>query len=391
MMTYDNAVREGMLRPHHSRQGKMTLLNGKPAGRVQVRSGPEKQGMLGLFDLGIPSDGGPVGGGGDYGGGGGYGAFDPAPILAQFAALRAALQAQADAANTQIGGNADQWRQRLAALQADQTKMETQTLQNILAANQQQQANYQAAVAPVTADLQAQGFSAAPVQQTATLDDQHLKDLAERQRQLSQRFSEINQRSYTDRQAAEAGQTAGAKNIVAMKLADYMLQLEQAQAEALGSGGGGGGGGGYGGGGGGGGYDTYTSGDATTLGALGEMLPDARDFGGGAVYGSPTAQELATQILYGSGGQRYKVGGKLLKPLGHLGEGGGIRGNPNAAGQVVHKYLAQLKRKGIPLGMRRGEFVNQFVTNIAQGQKDRRKAKTKRQNYKVRAAARNLP
>ena len=228
------------------------------------------------------------GGGSALGGGAPY---DP------YAALYAALDARAAQAHTQIGQGATQYLARLAALNDSQVANNTQTLANISAGSTQRQANYQSQVNPVTADLTAQGFSAAPVKQAATIDLQNLLGEEERQKQLSQRFAEINARSYGDHQATSAEQTAGANNTVNMRLAEFKMKLAmQAAADAAG---GSGGGGGYGGGGGS-GYDGPPSISVSNAmsDAAGNANSELVKYAGSLFGGNPLGQRIwANQVL----------------------------------------------------------------------------------------------
>ncbi len=183
------------------------------------------------------------GGGGGYedGGGGGY-APDPALIEA----LRRLNEEIAPKAMSEITAAEQAWRMRLAQLQQVQSQESAAIAAQIGGDNMQAQQAYGNAVNPILGDLQAQGFSASPIQQQAALDQQRFADYGQRQQDMSARFGQIQNRSFADRDAAATGQMAGARGVLANNLAQMRMELE---AEIAAGGGGGGGGGGRGGGG----------------------------------------------------------------------------------------------------------------------------------------------
>jgi hypothetical protein len=197
----------------------------------------------------------PGGGGGtgiDYydsearGEGGGY---SPDPALVEALSRLDFYGAQA---GQQINDAEQAWQMRLEQLRRLQSEDAAAAGAQIKSDNAAQTDSYNRAVDPITADLQAQGFSASPIQQQAVLDQQRLTDYGQRQEDLTRRFSEIQNRSIWDRGVAGAGQMAGARTVLANNLAMMRAELEGQIA-------GGGGGGGYGGGGGGGGGDAPLS------------------------------------------------------------------------------------------------------------------------------------
>ena len=168
------------------------------------------------------------------GGGGGY-SYGPDP------ALVAALARLTDVENEyrQHIDNAEAgWRMRLAQLR-QMAEQENAAIDSTIANDAAQaKALYDAAIAPITADLAAQGVTGSPLQQQAALDQMRLEDYARRQSDLAKRFAQIQQQAFADDEAAAAGQMAGARAILANNIAQLRAEMEA-------EGGGGGGGGGY--------------------------------------------------------------------------------------------------------------------------------------------------
>jgi hypothetical protein len=183
----------------------------------------------------------------DGGGGGGVVSYAPDPVLV--AALARLNDVIAPQAGQSITDAENAWRMRLAQLQQMQQADNAAVQAQISGDTGVQTDAYNRAVDPILADLQAQGFTAAPIQQQAALDQQRMADYGQRQNDLSTRFAEIQNRSFADRDAAATGQMAGARSVLANNLAQMRAELE---AQIAASTQGGGGGGGYGGGGGGG-------------------------------------------------------------------------------------------------------------------------------------------
>ena len=167
-------------------------------------------------------------------GGGGYSSGGGGAVANPYAAA-------GNAARSEITAAQAQWDARNAQLRNEQQAGGAATLAGLQTQSAQQLDAYKRAINPVQNDLKLQGFSAAPVQQQAALDEQRLAGDQQRNATLSQRFSEVADRSFADRTAAAAGHTAASQMSLAQQLA-----LMAAEASS----GGGGGGGGYGGGGG---------------------------------------------------------------------------------------------------------------------------------------------
>lgn len=218
--------------------GSRSRSSGGGTSGIGEALGQQSQALLdflaGLGGGEVPSGGG--GGDGGYEGDGGY-APDPALVAAlmRLDSVEANARGQIDAADAQ-------WRQRLAALRAMQEAENASAMKTITGDSATQLAAYNAALNPITADLQAQGFTASPIQQQAELDRSRMADYGQRQGDLSKRFAEIQNNTFADRDAAATGQMAGARAMLANTIAQMRAELE---AE-IGGGGGGGGGGGYG-------------------------------------------------------------------------------------------------------------------------------------------------
>lgn len=245
--------------------------------------GPGQLGYSGGGEEYYDDSGANYDGGGYEDGGGGYGgpvSYEPDPALV--AALER-LIAAGGAAGVQINDAEAAWRQRLAQLRAIQEADNAAVASQIQGDAARQAATYESSLNPILGDLQAQGFSASPIQQQAALDRSRFSDYGQRQADLSRRFAEIQSRSFADRDAAATGQMAGARGVLANNLAKMRSELEIAIAESMmggSGGGGGGGGGGYGRSGygrsGSGGNDDAPLGILSALGAANTPLADPR-------------------------------------------------------------------------------------------------------------------
>lgn len=160
--------------------------------------------------------------------------YSPDPALIEALARLDFYGAQA---GQQINDAEQAWQMRLEQLRRLQSEDAAATQAQIAGDNTAQTDAYNRAVNPITADLQAQGFTAAPIQQQAVLDQQRLADYGQRQEDLSRRFSEIQNRSIWDRGVAGAGQMAGARTMLANNLAMMRAELEAQIAGGGGSGG----------------------------------------------------------------------------------------------------------------------------------------------------------
>jgi hypothetical protein len=232
---------------------------------------------------------------------------------------------------------------RFTAMQAMNDKAQAATASAMAQTQAGQEQGLQAAVAPVLADLAAQGVSTSPVQQGAAVDASRLADQNQRQQQYLQQLNGISQMDSANRMSNAGLVKAGAMGELELAKFQALMDIEGEMTGAGGGGGGGGrsyGGGRGGGGRGGGGYgaDGYlTAGSATDVAAIGENFKDTMDVREGASQagtGNKRMDAYLDSMLYGN----KKLG------MGHVTRGGGGHAR-QLAGRYTSEFAERFAKK----------------------------------------------
>jgi hypothetical protein len=276
------------------------------------------------------------------GGGGGYEDDGMAEYLAMLEAAKQRVGQQYEAGKGAIQTADSDLMARFTAMQAMNDKAQAATASAMAQTQAGQEQGLQAAVAPVLADLAAQGVSTSPVQQGAAVDASRLADQNQRQQQYLQQLNGISQMDSANRMSNAGLVKAGAMGELELAKFQALMDIE---GEMTGAGGGGGGGrsygGGRGGGGrGGGGYgaDGYlTAGSATDVAAIGENFKDTMDVREGASQagtGNKRMDAYLDSMLYGN----KKLG------MGHVTRGGGGHAR-QLAGRYTSEFAERFAKK----------------------------------------------
>lgn len=277
-----------------------------------------------------------------------------------------------DAARGVISAADAQLRSRFIDLQSQQqaslAAQQAQTAQQ----NGYQLKAFQTATTPISADLTAQGFSAAPAQQEIALRQQAMQQAATNQQQLSQNLQAVQQRSFADRSANADLVTAGSQGALESAYAAAMANL-------TGSGRGGGGGGG----GGGSSSGVPTAGDASSL-----VLANSSPFADSPVNDPSFEQQIygAHNPKIGAAANQYLhayLSGDSSLGLGHVNAHGGNASQLEArfANSFQQKYGKKVAPKTLSkfLGALKNE--RQAVQNQ---RKTDNKARTKKQQAQLK-------
>lgn len=241
-------------------------------------------------------------------------------------------------------------RARFASLQSQQQAATAANVAQVGADNTAQQAGYTAAVQPISHDLEAQGFSAAPVAQQQAADQARMADFANSQTTFNKNLQAVQDRSFADRTASADMMHSGAQTALQATYLQAMAALTDGSGG--GSSGGGGGGGGGSGGGGGGGSGVLTAGDSAQVGNLATPLTDVTT-GAGASVRDQATQDLLDAYLHGGQGYGHVSGGgahaaklatKYQNAYDHLVDAKKIKSSPAQRKQFQKALRYELKQ-----------------------------------------------